>query len=87
VGEFTSIGFGCIREQGIIAVLDPNSATMQAQIKTAKAGMKLIDARHGRKARSVIVTTEGLIILSSVSVSTLMHRLNSKGESDGSTDQ
>jgi len=70
-----NIGFGntvvCDR---VISVLSPNTAPMKRMKDEAKDERRLVDATHGRKTRSMILTDSNHLILSAIQPETISHR-------------
>ena len=63
--KLVNIGFGnLINADRVIAILSPESAPVKKIVKESKAKSTLIDATHGRKTMSVIVTDSGNVVLS-----------------------
>lgn len=63
--KLVNIGFGnLINADRVIAVLSPESAPVKKIVKESKAKSTLIDATHGRKTMSVIVTDSENVVLS-----------------------
>lgn len=63
--ELVNIGFGnLINADRVIAILSPESAPVKKIVKESKAKSTLIDATHGRKTMSVIVTDSENVVLS-----------------------
>jgi len=58
----------------IVSILSPNSAPMKRLKDDAKEDSRLIDATHGRKTRSIIVTDSNHVILSAVQPETMSQR-------------
>ncbi|MBI4644313.1 MAG: DUF370 domain-containing protein [Deltaproteobacteria bacterium] len=76
-GRLVNIGFGnTIIANRVVAVVMPGSAPMKRLREDARNSQRLIDATHGRKTRSIIVTDSNHIILSAVHAETLSLRLN-----------
>ena len=79
-GRLINIGFGntviCHR---VVAVVMPGSAPMKRLRERATQADRLIDATHGRKTRSIIITDSNHIILSAVHADTLSLRMNGHG--------
>jgi extracellular matrix regulatory protein A len=70
-----NVGFGStIVAEEVIAILAPNSAPMRRLKDEAKEEQRLIDATHGRRTRSIIITKTNHIILSSIQSETLSQR-------------
>lgn len=63
--KLVNIGFGnSINADRVIAILSPESAPVKKIVKESKAKSTLIDATHGRKTMSVIVTDSENVVLS-----------------------
>lgn len=63
--KLVNIGFGnLINADRVIAILSPESAPVKKIVKESKAKSTLIDATHGRKTVSVIVTDSENVVLS-----------------------
>lgn len=76
-GRLINIGFGnTVISQRVVAVITPGSAPMKRLREKAVQADRLIDATHGRKTRSIIVTDSNHVILSAVHADTLSQRLN-----------
>ncbi len=70
-----NVGFGStIVADEVIAILAPNSAPMRRLKDEAKEEQRLIDATHGRRTRSIIITKTNHIVLSSIQSETLSQR-------------
>jgi len=70
-----NIGFGStIVAEEVIAILAPNSAPMRRLKDDAKEEKRLIDATHGRRTRSIIITKTNHIILSAMQSETISQR-------------
>ena len=81
-----NIGFGnTVISQRVVAVVMPGSAPMKRLREKATQADRLIDATHGRKTRSIIITDSNHIILSAVHAETLSLRIN--GNSAAATRQ
>ncbi len=78
-----NVGFGsAIVAEEVIAILAPNSAPMRRLKDEAKEEQRLIDATHGRRTRSIIITKSNHIILSSIQSETLAQRFTSLREKE-----
>lgn len=76
-GRLVNIGFGnTVIATRVVAVIMPASAPMKRLREEARGSQRLIDATHGRKTRSIIVTDSNHIILSAVHAETLSLRLS-----------
>lgn len=63
--KLVNIGFGnLINADRVIAISSPESAPVKKIVKESKAKSTLIDATHGRKTMSVIVTDSENVVLS-----------------------
>lgn len=70
-----NVGFGStIVAEEVIAILAPNSAPMRRLKDEAREENRLIDATHGRRTRSIIITKTNHILLSSIQSETLSQR-------------
>ncbi|MBA2881614.1 hypothetical protein HNR65_001941 [Desulfosalsimonas propionicica] len=70
-----NIGFGgSIVAEEVIAILSPNSAPMKRLRDDAREQNRLIDATHGRRTRSIIITKTNHIILSAMQAETISQR-------------
>ena len=76
-GRLINIGFGnTVISHRVVAVAVPGSAPMKRLWERATQADRLIDATHGRKTRSIIITDSNHVILSAVHAETLSQRLN-----------
>lgn len=79
-----NIGFGnTVISSRVVAVVLPNSAPSKRLREEARGAQRLIDATHGRKTRSIIVTDSNHVILSAVHVETISHRLSGNHHGSG----
>lgn len=63
--NMVNIGFGnLINADRVVCILSPESAPVKKIIKESKNNSTLIDATHGRKTQSVIVTDSENVVLS-----------------------
>jgi regulator of extracellular matrix RemA (YlzA/DUF370 family) len=70
-----NIGFGnVIAGDRVIAIVNPESATLKRLKEDAKGEGKLIDATYGRKTRSILITDSNHIILSAIQPETIAQR-------------
>lgn len=73
--KLINIGFGnYAAADRIIAVVSPDSAPVKRMVQDARDKGRLIDACYGRKARSVIFTDCGQIIICAVGSETISTR-------------
>ena len=76
-GRLINIGFGnTVLSHRVVAVVMPGSAPMKRLREEARNSQRLVDATHGRKTRSIIVTDSNHIILSAVHAETISQRLS-----------
>ena len=63
--NLVNIGFGnLVNAERIIAIVSPESAPVKRIVQEAKSNGVLIDATHGRKTMSVIITDSDNVVLS-----------------------
>ncbi len=75
--KLINIGFGnTVVSHRVVAVVMPGSAPMKRLREKATQTDRLVDATHGRKTRSIIITDSNHVILSAVHADTLSLRLN-----------
>lgn len=71
-----NIGYGnMVSATRIIAVVTPDSAPIKRVVAEARDRSQLIDATCGRRARAVIITDSGHVLLSAVLPDTISSRL------------
>ncbi len=82
--HFINIGFGnYIVASRIVGIFNPNSSPMRRLKEEARDDHRLIDATHGRKTRSIIVTDSNHVFLSSLHPETISQRVAvEKGDGD-----
>jgi regulator of extracellular matrix RemA (YlzA/DUF370 family) len=74
--ELVHVGFGnVIAVNKVIALLSINQQPVKRLIREAREKELLIDATHGRKAKTAIVYETGHIMLAAVTAETIAHRL------------
>ncbi len=74
-----NIGFGnSVIINKILSIIQTNSAPIKRFIKKKESENLLIDATMGKKARSVIVLLDGIVVLSAISVQALTARLENE---------
>ena len=74
-----NIGFGnSVIVSKILSIIQPNSAPVKRFIKKKESENSLVDATMGKKVRSVIVLSEGITVLSAISVQALTARLENE---------
>jgi hypothetical protein len=62
-----------VRER-IVSIANPNTSPMRRLREEAREEKRLIDATHGRKTRSIIVTDSNHVILSAIQYETVAQR-------------
>lgn len=76
--ELVHVGFGnVIAVNRVIALLSINQQPVKRLIREAREKEHLIDATHGRKAKTVILFETGHMMLAAVTAETIAHRLAS----------
>jgi len=76
--KLINIGYGnVIRENRVICIINPDSASSKRLRTEAKEAHLLIDATQGRKTRALIITDTNHVILSSMQPETISARINS----------
>ncbi len=75
MGSFIHIGFGNYVHSGqVISVVRSDSAPIKRLIQCAREDGHAVDATQGRKTKSVIIATDGRIILSALLPETITNR-------------
>jgi regulator of extracellular matrix RemA (YlzA/DUF370 family) len=75
--ELVHIGFGnVIAVNRVIAFLSINQQPIKRLIREAREKELLIDATHGRKAKTAILFETGHMMLAAVTAETIAHRLS-----------
>lgn len=73
--KLINIGFGnLVSAERIVAVISPESAPVKRIITEAKENKNLIDATHGRRTKSVIITDSDHIVLTYLPTDTILSR-------------
>jgi len=76
--EVISVGFGnFVMKSRIVAIIKVGSLPIKKIKEEAIKKGKCIDVTGGRKAKSIIVSDSGDIIVSSLSTDTIKERINS----------
>ncbi len=79
--KLVNIGFGnLVNAERVIAIISPKSAPVKRIVQTSKENKTLIDATHGRKTMSVIITDSDNVILSYLEPEPLSKRFEVEGE-------
>ncbi len=77
--KLVNIGFGnLINADRVIAVVSPESAPAKRMIQECKERANLIDATHGRKTKTVIITDSDNVVLSFLSAEQLLQRFHAE---------
>ena len=77
--KLINIGFGnLINADRVIAVISPDSAPAKRMIQECRERAQLIDATHGRKTKTVIITDSDNVVLSFLSAEQLMLRFEAE---------
>ncbi|MDM8537173.1 DUF370 domain-containing protein [Desulfobacterales bacterium HSG17] len=70
-----NIGFGStVVAERLVAIVSPNSAPMKRLKDEAKLDKRLIDATHGRRTRSILITDSNHVVLSAIQPETISQR-------------
>jgi regulator of extracellular matrix RemA (YlzA/DUF370 family) len=76
--ELVHVGFGnVIAVNRVIALLSINQQPIKRLIREAREKDRLIDATHGRKAKTAVLFETGHMMLIAVTAETIAHRLAS----------
>jgi len=76
--ELVHVGFGnVIAVNRVIALLSINQQPIKRLIREAREKDRLIDATHGRKAKTAVLFETGHMMLAAVTAETIAHRLAS----------
>ncbi len=74
--ELVHVGFGnVIAVNRVLALLSINQQPVKRLIREAREKERLIDATHGRKAKTVVLFETGHMMLAAVTAETIAHRL------------
>lgn len=77
--NLVNIGFGnLVNAERIIAIVSPESAPVKRIVQEAKANGLLIDATHGRKTMSVIITDSDNVVLSYLDLKRVAQKFGSE---------
>jgi len=75
--ELVHIGFGSvIAVNRVIALLSINQQPIKRLLREVREEGRLIDATHGRKAKTAILFDTGYMMLAAVTAETIAHRLD-----------
>lgn len=79
MGIMINIGYGnIVNSDKVVAIISPEAAPVKRMIQNSKDDGKAVDATHGKKTKSVIVTDSDHIILSALLPETLSSRFGSR---------
>lgn len=74
--ELVHVGFGnVIAVNRVVAFLSVNQQPIKRLVREAREKGLMIDATHGRKAKTVILFDTGHMMLAAVTSETIAHRL------------
>lgn len=78
--KLMNIGFGnLINMERVVAVVSTDSSPAKRMMQTGKERGRLIDATHGRKTKSVLITDSDHIVLSYLEPEMIEKRLAEEG--------
>ena len=81
--NLVNIGFGnLVNAERIIAIVSPESAPVKRIVQEAKSNGLLIDATHGRKTMSVIITDSDNVVLSYLDLKKVAQKFGSEVDID-----
>lgn len=73
---FVNIGFGnSVERAEIKALIHPQSAPVKRFVRQKQESGQLVDATMGKKLRCVLILASGFVVLSAISVSALVSRM------------
>ena len=77
VMNLVNIGFGnLVNADRVISIVSPESAPVKRIVQKSKEKGTLIDATHGRKTQSVIITDSDNVVLSYMELNQISERFN-----------
>lgn len=81
--NLVNIGFGnLVNSDRVITIVSPESAPIKKIVKESKQAGTLIDATHGRKTMSVIITDSDNVILSYMDLKQIANKFSSEVADD-----
>lgn len=81
--NLVNIGFGnLVNADRVITIVSPESAPIKKIVKESKQAGALIDATHGRKTMSVIITDSDNVILSYMDLKQIANKFSSEVADD-----
>lgn len=73
--KLLNLGFGnAVVARRVVAIVNPNSSPMKRLREEARQAQRLVDATHGRRTRSIIITDSGHVVLSAIQAETMSQR-------------
>ena len=77
--NLVNIGFGnLVNADRVVSIVSPESAPVKRIVQEAKSNGNLIDATHGRKTMSVIITDSDNVILSYMDLKQISQRFGTE---------
>ncbi len=77
--NLVNIGFGnLVNADRVVSIVSPESAPVKRIVQEAKANGNLIDATHGRKTMSVIITDSDNVLLSYMDLKQISQRFGTE---------
>ena len=81
--NLVNIGFGnLVNSDRVVTIVSPESAPIKKIIKESKQAGTLIDATHGRRTMSVIITDSDNVILSYMDLKQIANKFSSEVADD-----
>jgi regulator of extracellular matrix RemA (YlzA/DUF370 family) len=85
ISQLLNIGYGnLVIASRVVAIVSPQSSPMRRLREDAIERGKLVDATHGRRTRSILVTDSDHVILSAINPETIALRLTPDESEAGS---
>ncbi len=79
--KLINIGFGnLVNAERVISIVSPESAPVKRIVQKSKDKGTLIDATHGRKTKSVIITDSDNVILSYLELEMISKRFEEEAD-------
>lgn len=77
--NLVNIGFGnLVNADRVVSIVSPESAPVKRIVQEAKSNGNLIDATHGRKTMSVIITDSDNVVLSYMDLKQISQRFGTE---------
>lgn len=81
--KLVNIGFGnLINAQRVVSIVSPESAPIKKIVRESKLNGTLIDATHGRKTMSVIITDSDNVVLSYMDLKQIAAKFGAEVDTD-----